>query len=51
MATRGIRVEAEERYQVLLAYLKMCIETKDWHGARDAIVDIEKLEVEIDTSH
>lgn len=32
------------RKETLVAYLRSCLDAGDWHGVRDAAVDIEKIE-------
>jgi len=34
----------DEHHAALVAYLKVKVEARDWHGVRDAAVDIEILE-------
>ena len=33
----------QEKYDVLLEYLLVMLDNRDWHGVRDACVDIEVL--------
>lgn len=35
----------QEQHTILVAYLRAKMEAADWHGVRDAAVDIELLEV------
>lgn len=35
---------AREQYDAYLAYLRMKIEQKDWHGVADAAMDLRELE-------
>lgn len=34
----------QQQHQTLLNYLQLCVTNSDWHGVRDAAVDIEILE-------
>jgi outer membrane protein assembly factor BamD (BamD/ComL family) len=34
---------AKERYEILVAYCKMKIESRDWHAVSDAANDIREL--------
>lgn len=34
---------AQTQYKILWKYLQLMLEQKDWHGVRDAVVDIEVL--------
>lgn len=33
----------QEKYNTLLRYLRVMLDNRDWHGVRDACVDIEVL--------
>ncbi len=39
--------QLKERRKVLIDYLKMKAEMEDWHGVRDACVDIELIDAQI----
>lgn len=34
----------QERHAILLAYLKMKVEERDWHGVADAANDLREME-------
>lgn len=34
----------EEEYHVLLQYIQVCVQRKDWHAVRDLAVDAELAE-------
>jgi len=38
----------EEKLQALEAYMTVKLSERDWHGVRDAVVDIELLERELE---
>ncbi len=37
-----------ERRNILIDYLKMKMQAEDWHGSRDAIVDIEMIDSKLE---
>jgi hypothetical protein len=39
-------VERSERKRILLEYMRMKIEERDWHGVQDAASDMRDIEAE-----
>lgn len=39
--------ELEQRRDTMIAYARMKLDSHDWHGVRDACVDIEILEANL----
>lgn len=38
--------EYEARHAALLAYLRIKVDLRDWHGVWDSAIDLDKLETE-----
>jgi hypothetical protein len=39
--------ELEQRRDTMIAYARMKLDSHDWHGVRDAMVDIEIIEANL----